>query len=47
LVVIVDSRRERPYFERLSAALPPGCGLEIASRADLPEIVAELGVGRS
>jgi len=42
LVVIVDPRRERPYFERLSAALPPGCRLELASRADLPEILDEL-----
>ena len=27
LVVVVDPRRERPYFERISAALPPGLRL--------------------
>ncbi len=45
LVVVVDSRHERPYFERISAALPPGCGFSLATRADLPAIVAELGLG--
>ena len=45
IVVVVDPRRDRPYFERLSAALPPGCGFQIASRAELPALIAELGLG--
>jgi ATP-dependent DNA helicase DinG len=45
IVVVVDPRRDRPYFEGLSAALPPGCGFQIASRAELPGLLAELGLG--
>jgi ATP-dependent DNA helicase DinG len=45
LVVVVDSRSERPYFERVSAALPPGVGFRVASRAQLPALIAELGLG--
>jgi len=45
VVVVVDPRRDRPYFERLSAALPPGCGFQVASRAELPSVLAELGLG--
>jgi Rad3-related DNA helicase len=47
LVVIVDARREREYFERVSAALPPGCPLQIATRAQLRSLVAELALGRA
>jgi Rad3-related DNA helicases len=47
LVVVVDPRRERDYFERISAALPPGVDFSVASRAELPALVAELGLGRS
>jgi ATP-dependent DNA helicase DinG len=46
LVVVVDPRRERPYFERISAALPRGCSFAVATRAELPALVAELGLGR-
>ncbi len=46
LVVVVDPRRERPYFERISAALPPGCGFSVTTRAELPALIAELGLGR-
>jgi ATP-dependent DNA helicase DinG len=45
LVVIVDARRDRDYFERVSAGLPPGCALTVATRAELPALVAELGLG--
>jgi len=46
LVVVVDPRRDRDYFERISAALPPGVGFTVASRAELPALIAELGLGR-
>jgi len=45
-VVVVDPRRDRDYFERISNALPPGSEFEVASRAQLAKIVAELGLGR-
>jgi hypothetical protein len=44
--VVVDPRRDRDYFERISAALPPGVGFSVASRAELRGIAAELGLGR-
>ena len=46
LVVVVDPRRERDYFERISAALPPGVGFSVAPRAELRALIAELGLGR-
>jgi ATP-dependent DNA helicase DinG len=46
LVVIVDARRERDYFDRVSTALPPGCVLTVATRAELPALVAELALGK-
>jgi ATP-dependent DNA helicase DinG len=46
LVVIVDARRDRDYFERVSAGLPPGASLSVVSRAELPALCAELGLGR-
>jgi len=42
IVVIVDPRSDRPYFERLSGALPPGVAVELLSREELREAVAEL-----
>lgn len=45
MVVIVDARRDRGYFLRLSDALPEGAKIEIAPREDLPRIAAELGLG--
>ena len=45
LVVVVDARPDRAYFQRLGAALPPGCTVERAGRRDLPAILAELGLG--
>ena len=46
LVVVVDPRRDRDYFGRISAALPPGSAFSVASRAELPALIAELGLGR-
>lgn len=46
LVVVVDPRRERPYFERISAALPRGCSFAVATRSELPALIAELGLGK-
>ena len=46
LVVIVDPRPDRRYFERLDEALPPGCGVRLVDRAELAEVLAEAGVGR-
>jgi len=45
LVVIVDARREKGYFQRLEEALPAGTKIEIAPREDLPRIAGELGLG--
>jgi ATP-dependent DNA helicase DinG len=46
LVVVVDPRRDRDYFERVSAALPPGVEFSVASRAELRAIVDELELGQ-
>ena len=46
IVVIVDARHDRGYFRRLPDALPEGTKIQIAPREDLPQIVAELGLGR-
>jgi ATP-dependent DNA helicase DinG len=46
LVVVVDPRRDRDYFNRISAALPPGSAFSVASRAELPALIAELGLGK-
>ncbi|MEM7411235.1 MAG: helicase C-terminal domain-containing protein [Myxococcota bacterium] len=45
LVVVVDPRRDKPYFERLSAALPPGCEIETASLQELVGLARELELG--
>ncbi|MHA7838328.1 MAG: ATP-dependent DNA helicase, partial [bacterium] len=45
LVVIVDARRDRGYFRRLTGAFPEGTKIEVAPRTDLPRIAAELGLG--
>lgn len=44
IVVIVEPRPDRPYFERLDEALPAGCGVEVASLRDLPELLSAVGV---
>jgi ATP-dependent DNA helicase DinG len=45
IAVIVDPRIDRPYFERLAEALPPGCRLQVATLEELPELLGEVGVG--
>ena len=44
LVAIVDARPDRPYFDRLGEALPAGCPVLLAERADLPALLAEVGI---
>jgi ATP-dependent DNA helicase DinG len=44
VVVIVEPREDRRYFARLTEALPPGCPIEPASRADLARVLDDLGI---
>jgi ATP-dependent DNA helicase DinG len=44
IVVIVDPRSDRPYFQRLDEALPEGCGVRLVSREDLRDVLDEAGV---
>jgi Rad3-related DNA helicase len=44
LVVIVEGRPDRRYFERLEEALPEGCAVSVAELERLPELLAEVGV---
>jgi ATP-dependent DNA helicase DinG len=44
VVVIVDPRPDRAYFERLDEALPRGCRVRLVDRSELPAILAEAGV---
>jgi hypothetical protein len=46
-VVIVEPRSDRPYFERLSEALPRGSVVRSATRAELAELLDEVGVPRA
>ncbi len=45
IVVIVEGRTDRRYFERLGEALPSTSGVTVASREDLGRILAEVGLG--
>ncbi len=44
LAVIVDARRDKSYFQRLGDALPPGCPVVVAGRAELSRLLAEVGI---
>jgi len=44
LVVIVEPREDRRYFARLTEALPPGCTVRPASRAELTDLLEEVGI---
>jgi ATP-dependent DNA helicase DinG len=44
VVVIVDAREDRGYFRRLGEAFPPGVVVSLATRADLPRLLAEVGI---
>ncbi|HVN37478.1 MAG TPA: helicase C-terminal domain-containing protein [Myxococcota bacterium] len=46
LVVIVEPRSDRPYFERLGEALPRGSSVRAAARAALASLLDEAGVPR-
>lgn len=45
VVVIVEGRTDKPYFRRLSEALPRGCRVVVAAADDLPRLLAEVGIG--
>jgi len=47
VVVIVEGRTERSYFERLADALPPGCPVAVARPGELARYLAEVGIGES
>lgn len=47
LVVIVEPRSDRPYFERLGEALPRGCSVRVATRVELAALLDEVGVPRA
>jgi ATP-dependent DNA helicase DinG len=47
VVVIADPRAGRRYAGRLDAALPAGCSVRPVTLAELPEALAEVGVGLS
>jgi Rad3-related DNA helicase len=44
IAVIVEGRTDRRYFARLGEALPGGCGVARASRAELAALLAEVGI---
>jgi len=44
IVVIVEGRPDRRYFRRLSEALPPDIRVTEATLADLPRLLAEVGI---
>jgi Rad3-related DNA helicase len=45
LVVIVDARPDKRYYERLSEALPPGTEVIRARIDELPGLLQEVGIG--
>jgi len=44
IVVIVEGRTDKRYFERVSEALPPGSRVAKATLADLSGLLAEVGI---
>ena len=47
VVVIVEGRPDRRYFRRLDEALPESNSVRVVERADLPAVLAEVGIGPS
>jgi ATP-dependent DNA helicase DinG len=45
LVVIVEARTDRGYFDQLGSAFPSACEIRIIETSELPDLVAELGIG--
>jgi len=46
LVVIVEARTGKRYFRSLPEAFPEGVKVERGGRADIPRLLAEIGLGR-
>jgi Rad3-related DNA helicase len=44
IAVIVEGRTDKRYFRRLGDALPLDCQVSVATRADLAELLAEVGI---
>jgi len=47
IVVIVDGRPDRRYFQKLQQALPDGVGVRVARRSDLFGLLEEIGLEAS
>jgi Rad3-related DNA helicase len=47
LVVIVDARPDKRYYERINEALPPGTEVVRARIDELPGLLQEVGIGAS
>jgi ATP-dependent DNA helicase DinG len=45
IVVIVEARSEKRYFQRLADAFPPGVEIRLAVPDALPGILSEVGIG--
>ena len=45
LVVIVEGRTDRGYFQQLDAALPAHVGVRVVEASVLPDLLSELGLG--
>ncbi|MCS5637176.1 MAG: ATP-dependent DNA helicase [Myxococcota bacterium] len=46
VVVIVEARTDRGYFGQLESAFPPGTSIRVVDAEQLPELVAEVGLGQ-
>ena len=44
IVVIVEGRTDKRYFRKLGEALPAGCRVGAVTRAELPRLLAEVGI---
>jgi len=44
IVVIVEGRSEKRYFNRLNDALPPGCEVRVVQSSELISVLAEVGL---
>ena len=44
IVVIVEGRSDKRYFKKLGQALPAGCRVTTATRADLAQLLADVGI---
>ena len=44
LVVIVEGRTDKSYFQRLEEAFPSASKVEIIQPSDLPDLVAQVGI---